>query len=117
MDMFWKSQGPLTIHDVQDWEGDHSWRRRRFMNEVLLSLEAKNMIRDCGFELRSGAPSVRVYEARMTREEYVAKIIASKGYGVDFMVNLAEAMAGELGEEKQTVLKKVKEAIEKVNKD
>ena len=117
MELFWNTNEALTSVEVLKMNGDHSWNDS-YLHIMLRSLIKKKMIEVCGV-VQYGTQYARKFIPSMTREEYAAKLVMSKGLGKSSVAKVAAAMVKEVyGEVKTDLIEELEKIIEELkNRD
>lgn len=113
MEMFWEKKEPLTSVEILEISADRSWNGN-YVHIMLRSLLKKGMIKVCG-TVQCGTQYARQFIPAVTREQYAAKIVMSKGIGSSDIAAVTVAMVNEAGEQGQDALvKQLEEIIEEL---
>lgn len=112
MEVFWKSEKPLTSVDIVNMEIKATWVNG-LVHNIIRSLLKKGMLKECGM-VRYATQYARQFVPALTREEYVAKIVSGKFQKLSVpkvMVALAKEEGGEKAiiEELEEIIRKLKE--------
>ena len=113
MEIFWKSKEPLTSVEILDISADRSWNGN-YVHIMLRSLLKKGMIKVCG-TVQCGTQYARQFVPAVTREQYAAKLVMSKGIGSSDIAAVTVAMVNEAGEQGgDALVKQLEEIIEEL---
>ncbi len=113
MEMFWESKDPLTSVEIMDISADRSWNGN-YIHIMLRSLLKKGMIKVCGTK-RCGTQYARQFIPAVTREQYAAKLVMSKGIGSNSIAAVTVAMVNEAGAgDGKGLVKQLEEIIEEL---
>ena len=112
MDIFWNHNAPLTSVEILEMTKDRSWNGN-YLHVMLRSLQKKGMIRVCG-TVQYGNQYARQFEAAVTKTEYGAELILSKGLaGSISQVAVALVEKSEI-EDKEEVISQLQEIIDRL---
>lgn len=92
MELFWQYKKPLTSVEILEIARDQSWNGN-YLHAMLKSLQKKGMIKICG-ALQYGNQYARQFIPNMSKSEYGAKLILSKGL-VESVSQVTVALANE----------------------
>lgn len=113
MEIFWASKEPLTSVEILNISGDRSWNGN-YVHIMLRSLLKKGMIEVCG-TVQSGKQYARQFIPAVTKEQYAAKLVMSKGIGKNSIAAVTVAMVNEMNEETgEELVKQLEEIIEEL---
>lgn len=113
MEMFWESKEPLTSVEILEISADRSWNGN-YVHIMLRSLLKKGMIKVCG-TMQYGTQYARQFTPAVTREQYAAKIVMSKGIGKNSIAAVTVAMVNEIEEEDgEGLVKQLEEIIQEL---
>lgn len=113
MEMFWESKEPLTSVEILELSADRSWNGN-YVHIMLRSLLKKGMIKVCG-TMQCGTQYARQFTPAVTREQYAAKIVMSKGIGKNSIAAVTVAMVNEIEEQDgEGLVKQLEEIIEEL---
>lgn len=115
MELFWNRKEALSSVEILQVDTDHSWNDS-YLHIMLRSLLKKGMIGVCGV-VQHGTQYARQFVPLMTKEEYAAKLVVSKGLGKNSVAKVAVAMVketdggtrGELIEELEKMIRELKD--------
>lgn len=77
MEIFWEKKEPLTSVEILELSAERSWNGN-YIHKMLRSLLKKDMIKICG-TVQCGTQYARQFIPAVTKEEYAAKLVMSKG--------------------------------------
>lgn len=110
MEMFWESGEPLTSVQILDISADRSWNGN-YVHIMLRSLLKKGMIKVCG-TVQCGTQYARQFVPAVTKEQYAAKLVMSKGIAGSSIAAVTVAMVNEANEEDgEGLVKQLEEII------
>lgn len=113
MEMFWASKEPLTSVEILNISEGRSWNGN-YVHIMLRSLLKKGMIKVCG-TVQSGKQYARQFVPAVTKEQYAAKLVMSKGLGRNSIAAVTVAMVNEMNEETgEELVKQLEEIIEEL---
>ncbi len=113
MEIFWECKEPLTSVEILDISADRSWNGN-YVHIMLRSLLKKGMIKVCG-TVQCGTQYARQFTPAVTREQYAAKLVMSKGIGSSEIAAVTVAMVNEAGEQDSDALvEQLEEIIEEL---
>ncbi len=113
MEMFWEKKEPLTSVEILEISADRSWNGN-YVHIMLRSLLKKGMIKVCG-TVQCGTQYARQFVPAVTREQYAAKLVMSKGIGSSDIAAVTVAMVNEAGEQGgDALVKQLEEIIEEL---
>lgn len=112
MELFWKRKEALTSVEILKIDENHSWNNS-YLHIMLRSLMKKGMIEVCGI-VQYGTQYARQFVPLMTKEEYVAKIVMSKGLDKGSVAKVAVAMVKEVNENKIELIEELEKIIGKL---
>ena len=113
MEMFWESEEPLTSVEIMNISADRSWNGN-YVHIMLRSLLKKGMIKVCG-TVQCGTQYARQFIPAVTREQYAAKLVVSKGIGSNSIAAVTVAMVNETGKaDSKGLVKQLEEIIEEL---
>lgn len=113
MEMFWGSKEPLTSVEIMNLAADRSWNGN-YVHIMLRSLLKKGMIKVCG-TVQCGTQYARQFIPTVTREQYAAKLVMSKGIGSNSIAAVTVAMVNETGKaDSEGLVKQLEEIIEEL---
>lgn len=108
MELFWNAQSPLTSVQIMEIAKGYSWNGN-YLHVMLKSLQNKGMIEVCGL-IQYGNQYARQFKPSVTKSEYGAKLIISKGL-VESVSQVTVALANET---KDTDREKLIDQLEKL---
>ena len=94
MELFWERKEPLTSVEILDISAGRSWNGN-YVHMMLRSLLKKGMIEVCG-SVQCGTQYARQFIPVVTREQYAAKLVMSKGIKRGSIAEVAVAMVNEI---------------------
>lgn len=113
MEMFWERKEPLTSVEILNISADRSWNGN-YVHIMLRSLLKKGMIKVCG-TVQHGTQYAREFVPAVTKEQYAAKLVMSKGIGKSSIAAVTVAMVNETGEaDGEGLIKQLEEIIEEL---
>ncbi len=113
MELFWERKEALTSVEILKTAVNHSWNSS-YLHIMLRSLLKKGMIEVCG-TVQYGTQYAREFVPLMTKEEYAAKIVMSKGLDKASIAKVATAMVKEVeGETKSCLIEELEKIIEEL---
>ncbi len=113
MEMFWASDNPLTSVDILTLSEGRSWNGN-YVHIMLRSLLKKGMIQVCG-TIQCGTQYARQFIPAVTKEQYAAKLVMSKGIGKNSIAAVTVAMVNEVDEtDGEELVKQLEEIIEEL---
>ena len=110
MEIFWAKKEPLTSVEILEISADRSWNGN-YLHRMLSSLLKKGMLEVCG-TVQCGTQYARQFLPAVTKEQYAAQIVLSKGIGIRSLADVAVAMVNEADESDEEVIKQLEEIIE-----
>ncbi len=96
MEIFWERRVPLTSVEILEIAAGRSWNGK-YLHRMLQSLLKKGMIEVCGME-QYGRQYARQFLPAVTKEQYAASLVMSKGIGINSLAEIAVAMVKEAEE-------------------
>ncbi len=96
MEIFWERRVPLTSVEILEIAAGRSWNGK-YLHRMLQSLLKKGMIEVCGME-QYGRQYARQFLPAVTKEQYAARLVMSKGIGINSLAEIAVAMVKEAEE-------------------
>lgn len=113
MEMFWANDKPLTSVDILTLSEGRSWNGN-YVHIMLRSLLKKGMIQVCG-TIQCGTQYARQFIPAVTKEQYAAKLVMSKGIGKNSIAAVTVAMVNEVDEtDGEELVKQLEEIIEEL---
>lgn len=118
MQFLWTYNEPVTRNDLKELCTERTWKDN-YLSSLLLSLEKKNMIKAVGM-IRCGKTYARRFTYSITREEYIAKLVVSKGINLNTIKEVAAAMINnekdshEKTDEEKKTIKEIEEIIQEM---
>lgn len=114
MNFFWNSERPLSSRDIAAMN-EKGWCIEQISN-MFRALVKKGMIEFCGKVNGKSRPDgkmqpVRQFRPLVTRNQYLAEMVGSKGMDMEFLHKITAALVEEIGEEQ------VLEELEKIIKE
>lgn len=110
MEIFWREERPLTSIDIAEMNIKSTWSRNYIQN-MIRSLLKKGMIKEGDEKVQYHTQYARQFMPAITREEYVAKQVASSGITKNSIVGITSALVEEIEDEKE-----VQETIKELEK-
>ena len=108
MELFWERKEALTSVEILKTAVNHSWNSS-YLHIMLRSLLKKGMIEVCG-TVQYGTQYAREFVPLMTKEEYAAKIVMSKGLDKASIAKVKEVE----GETKSCLIEELEKIIEEL---
>lgn len=117
MELFWEKKQPLTSVDISEFSADRSWNGN-YIHMMLRSLQKKGMIEVCG-TVQCGTQYARQFVPIVTKEQYAAKLVMSKGIEKNSIAAVTVAMVNEVNTaDEEGLVKQLEEIIQELkNKD
>lgn len=116
MELFWSRKEALTSVEILEVAVNHSWNSS-YLHIMLRSLLKKGMIEVCG-TVQYGTQYARQFVPLMTKEEYAAKIVMSKGLDKSSVAKVAVAMVKEVaGDGKEGLIDELEKIIEELKEE
>lgn len=113
MELFWSRKEALTSVEILKIATSHSWSDG-YLHIMLRSLLKKGMIKVCG-TVQYGTQYARQFVSIITREEYAAKVVMSKGLDKSSVAKVAVAMVKEMeGESGEDLIQQLEQIIEEL---
>ena len=113
MEIFWEKKEPLTSVEILELSAERSWNGN-YIHKMLRSLLKKDMIKICG-TVQCGTQYARQFIPAVTKEEYAAKLVMSKGIEKSAIAAVTVAMVHEMdGADGEDVVKQLEEIIEEL---
>lgn len=113
MEIFWEKKKPLTSVDISDISADRSWNGN-YIHMMLRSLLKKGMIEVCG-TVQCGTQYARQFIPVVTKEQYAAKLVLSKGIEKNSIAAVTVAMVNEVNEaNEEGLVKQLEQIIEEL---
>ncbi len=111
MEIFWERKAPLTSVEILEIATGYSWNGK-YLHRMLRSLLKKGMLQVCG-TVQCGTQYARQFLPAVTKEQYAARLVMSKGMGVSSLAGIAVAMVDEADEsEEEELIQQLEEIIE-----
>ena len=101
MDIFWSEDKPLTSVDIVNMKVKDTWSNG-LVHNMIRSLLKKGLLKECGMERYSSQYARKLCQA-VTREEYAAKLLASKIRGKSSISEVIAALAKEESDDKDVI--------------
>ena len=115
MEIFWQSCEPLTSVQILELAKDRSWSGN-YIHVMLRSLQKKGLIEVCG-TLQYGNQYARQFKAAVTKTEYGAELIISKGW-VESISQVTVALAKKSkNSDKEELISQLEKIIEKLKEE
>lgn len=113
MEIFWEKKEPLTSVEILELSAERSWNGN-YIHKMLRSLLKKDMIKICG-TVQCGTQYARQFIPAVTKEEYTAKLVMSKGIEKSAIAAVTVAMVHEMdGADGEDVVKQLEDIIEEL---
>ncbi len=113
MEIFWEKKEPLTSVDISECSADRSWNGN-YIHMMLRSLLKKGMIEVCG-TVQCGTQYARQFLPLVTKEQYAAKLVMSKGIEKSSIAAVTVAMVNEVNKaDGEGLVKQLEEIIEEL---
>ena len=113
MEIFWEKKEPLTSVDISECSADRSWNGN-YIHMMLRSLLKKGMIEVCG-TVQCGTQYARQFLPLVTKEQYAAKLVMSKGIEKSSSAAVTVAMVNEVNKaDGEGLVKQLEEIIEEL---
>ena len=109
MEIFWERKEPLTSVEISEISADRSWNRN-YVHMMLRSLLKKGMITVCG-SVQYGTQYARQFIPSLTKEQYAAKLVMSKGIKKNAIAAVTVAMVNEADEDGEELIQQLEEII------
>lgn len=113
MEIFWEKKEPLTSVEILELSAERSWNGN-YIHKMLRSLLKKDMIKICG-TVQCGTQYARQFIPAVTKEEYAAKLVMTKGIEKSAIAAVTVAMVHEMdGADGEDVVKQLEDIIEEL---
>ena len=113
MELFWEKKEPLTSVDISEFSADRSWNGN-YIHMMLRSLLKKGMIEVCG-TVQCGTQYARQFVPIVTKEQYAAKLVMSKGIEKNSIAAVTVAMVNEINKaDEEGLVKQLEEIIQEL---
>ena len=113
MEIFWEKKEPLTSVDISEFSADRSWNGN-YIHMMLRSLLKKGMIEVCG-TVQCGTQYARQFVPIVTKEQYAAKLVMSKGIEKNSIAAVTVAMVNEVNKaDEEGLVKQLEEIIQEL---
>lgn len=113
MELFWEKKEPLTSVDISEFSADRSWNGN-YIHMMLRSLLKKGMIEVCG-TVQCGTQYARQFVPTVTKEQYAAKLVMSKGIEKNSIAAVTVAMVNEVNKaDEEGLVKQLEEIIQEL---
>lgn len=109
MEIFWERKEPLTSVEISEISADQSWNGN-YVHMMLRSLLKKGMITVCG-SVQYGTQYARQFIPSLTKEQYAAKLVMSKGIKKNAIAAVTVAMVNEADEDGEELIQQLEEII------
>ncbi len=109
MEIFWERKEPLTSVEISEISADRSWNGN-YVHMMLRSLLKKGMITVCG-SVQYGTQYARQFIPSLTKEQYAAKLVMSKGIKKNAIAAVTVAMVNEADEDGEELIQQLEEII------
>lgn len=111
MEIFWSEKAPLTSIELLELSAGRSWNGN-YLHKMLRALLKKGMVEVCGV-VQSGTQYARQFRPSVTKEQYAAKLVMSKGIGINSLAGVAVAMVDEADEsDEEKLIQQLEEIIQ-----
>lgn len=115
MEIFWAKKVPLTSVELLELSTGYSWNGK-YLHRMLRSLLKKEMLEVCGIA-PCGTQYARQFQPIVTKEQYAARLVMSKGMGINSIAGIAVAMVDEADEsEEEELIQQLEGIIEELKK-
>lgn len=113
MELFWERKVPLTSVEILELSADRSWNGN-YVHMMLRSLLKKDMVKVCG-TVQYGTQYARQFVPAVTKEQYAAKLVMSKGIGKNSIAEVTVAMVNETDDtDGEGLIQQLEEIIEEL---
>ena len=113
MELFWEKKEPLTSVDISEFSADRSWNGN-YIHMMLRSWLKKGMIEVCG-TVQCGTQYARQFVPIVTKEQYAAKLVMSKGIEKNSIAAVTVAMVNEVNKaDEEGLVKQLEEIIQEL---
>ncbi|MCI8307027.1 MAG: BlaI/MecI/CopY family transcriptional regulator [Lachnospiraceae bacterium] len=113
MELFWEKNVPLTSVEILEFSADRTWNGN-YVHIMLRSLLKKGMIKVCG-TAQYGTQYARQFIPAVTKEQYAAKLVMSKGIDRSSIAAVTVAMVNEVNDtDGEGLIKQLEEIIEEI---
>ena len=112
MEIFWERKEPLTSVEISEISADRSWNGN-YVHMMLRSLLKKGMITVCG-SVQYGTQYARQFIPSLTKEQYAAKLVMSKGIKKNAIAAVTVAIVNEADEDGEELIQQLEEIIEEL---
>ena len=113
MEIFWANNAPLTSVEILEISAGRSWNGN-YLHKMLRALLKKGMIEVCGI-VQSKTQYARQFRPVVTKEQYAAKLVMSKGISINSLADVAVAMVDEAdGSEEEKLIQQLEEIIQEL---
>ena len=112
MEIFWERKAPLTSVEISEIFADRSWNGN-YVHMMLRSLLKKGMITVCG-SVQYGTQYARQFIPSLTKEQYAAKLVMSKGIKKNAIAAVTVAMVNEADEDGEELIQQLEEITEEL---
>ena len=113
MEIFWEKKEPLTSLDILDISAGRSWNGN-YIHMMLRSLMKKGMIEICG-TVQCGTQYARQFTPVITKEQYAARLVLSKGIEGNAIAAVTVAMVNEINEaDEEGLVKQLEEIVQEL---
>lgn len=109
MEIFWERKELLTSVEISEISADRSWNGN-YVHMMLRSLLKKGMITVCG-SVQYGTQYARQFIPSLTKEQYAAKLVMSKGIKKNAIAAVTVAMVNEADEDGEELIQQLEEII------
>ena len=113
MELFWERKEPLTSVEILELSADRYWNGN-YVHMMLRSLLKKDMVKVCG-TVQYGTQYARQFVPAVTKEQYAAKLVMSKGIGKNSIAEVTVAMVNETDDtDGEGLIQQLEEIIEEL---
>ncbi len=105
----------MTSVEILELSAGRSWNGN-YIHRMLRSMLKKGMLEVCGV-VPSGTQYARQFYPALTKEQYAARLVMSKGIGIHSIADVAVAMVDETEEpDEKGLIRQLEEIIEELKK-
>lgn len=112
MQFLWSYDKPVTRNEIKELCTERTWKDN-YLGGILVSLGKKGMLKTVGM-VKYGKTYARRLTYAMTREEYIAKLVASKGINLSSLGQVAVAIAKDSSDSTSAEDNEMIERLEKI---
>ncbi len=111
MNFLWEMNQPLTVEEMIEKAGDHSWNET-YLRTMLRSLENKKAVECCGFVLRTKLYA-RQFKPAISKEEFYMQLAMDRGADEETLFHVAAAAFMKRNkDDPEEVIRKLEEMLE-----